>query len=708
MNANLHRRHLPALSILGLALLGVLSMPAHAADPACQDSSGSPIGGSTDAGNENGQDNATCTDTASAYGELNNASAAYSSAFGFFNTASGSQSSAFGQVNLASGYASSAFGFNGGAYGAGSVVLSGWWDRNGNGGIDGGAGETSFAGAASSVSVGAGTSAIDNSSVAMGVGSVAGTNDGNFVSGRNSVAIGSWTDLNGNGVLEPGERTTSATGTMSAAVGVGSQASGDNSAAFGTNALAGGEEGAAFGVGVEAQAAFSVAVGRGNLASGEFSSAVGNGNTASAVNANAAGVANGALGDWSNAIGIWNVASSTNSSAIGLAGLALGEGSLALSSWDDLDGDGGLNYDVGPDGLDTSCDASLGQCSGSTETARALGRFSVAIGGAVLAQGEESLALGLRSSASGDRSSAIGYGNTAVGDYGMAIGFQSQALNVGSTALGYQAIADRDYAVSVGSSGGEHQIIHVAAGTQATDAVNVGQLNATIATAGGFADFSGMMSAFGGGAAWAGGTFVAPTFTIQGSDFHDVASAFAAVDSRFTLLAGSSGTPVPAGPPGASAMDTAYVDAGDATSLASANAHSDAGDAATLTASQAYTDTQATTTLASANGYTDRKLASWSDTFHQFQQQTDRRFIQTDRRIDRVGAMGSAMTQMAVNAAIGASARGRIAVGIGTQGGQGAMSIGYGKRIGDSGSFSVGAAFGAGESSAGAGFGFDL
>ena len=66
------------------------------------------------------------------------------------------------------------------------------------------------------------------------------------------------------------------------------------------------------------------------------------------------------------------------------------------------------------------------------------------------------------------------------------------------------------------------------------------------------------------------------------------------------------------------------------------------------------------------------------------------------------------MTQMAVNAANDASAKGRIAVGVGAQGGQGALSIGYGKRIGDRASFSLGASFASGESSAGAGFGFDL
>ena len=134
----------------------------------------------------------------------------------------------------------------------------------------------------------------------------------------------------------------------------------------------------------------------------------------------------------------------------------------------------------------------------------------------------------------------------------------------------------------------------------------------------------------------------------------------------------------------------------------------DAGDAATLAASKTYTDTTATQTLASAKAYTDARFAAWTDSFTQYRQQVDTRFAQTDRRIDQIGAMGSAMTHMAVNAANGDSAKGRIALGVGAQGGQGAVSIGYGKRIGDRGSFSFGASFSSGESSAGAGFGFDL
>ena len=136
--------------------------------------------------------------------------------------------------------------------------------------------------------------------------------------------------------------------------------------------------------------------------------------------------------------------------------------------------------------------------------------------------------------------------------------------------------------------------------------------------------------------------------------------------------------------------------------------YADERDAATLAASKTYADDKSTQTLASAKAYTDSKFAAWNDSFTQMQQQLDRRFATTDRRIDRIGAMGTAMTQMAVNAAIGNSAAGRVAIGIGGQGSQGAVSVGYGKRIGDRASFSFGASYSGGESSAGAGFGFDL
>ena len=159
------------------------------------------------------------------------------------------------------------------------------------------------------------------------------------------------------------------------------------------------------------------------------------------------------------------------------------------------------------------------------------------------------------------------------------------------------------------------------------------------------------------------------------------------------------------------ARETAIRDdmaAADAQTMMSAQQYADAGDAATLTASKAYSDTRSAQAVTTANAYTDARFAAWNDSFTQYQQQVEMRFTNTDKRIDQAGAMGSAMTHMAVNAANGSSARGRLAVGVGAQGSRGAVSIGYGKRIGDRGSFSIGAAFSSGESTAGAGFGFDL
>ena len=84
------------------------------------------------------------------------------------------------------------------------------------------------------------------------------------------------------------------------------------------------------------------------------------------------------------------------------------------------------------------------------------------------------------------------------------------------------------------------------------------------------------------------------------------------------------------------------------------------------------------------------------------------RMHRMDRRIDRQGAMGAAMLNMAINAAGGRTERGRLAVGAGTQGGREAVSIGYGRSIGQRASFSLGTAFSGSERSAGIGFGIDL
>lgn len=434
--------------------------------------------------------------------------------------------------------------------------------------------------------------------------------------------------------------------------------------------------------------ASGVAFGKGNVTNAGY--AFGGFNRALGFRSIVFGAASWAYGRDSVAFGRANAAMGDGSVALGYNTLAQASGSVAIGSWFDRNNDGLVNFEIDLDG-----------------------------DGVVDSTSE---------------------GTRAVGEYATALGAGATAASAGSVAIGSDAIADRGNAVSFGNAGLQRQLTNVADGTQAFDAVNLRQLQAAIAGSG--VDLSPFAAAFGGGASWNGSLLTPPSYTVQGMSYGNVGAALAAIDQWMTgnangvqyddpshdtvTLDGADGTQIKNVAAGTDPTDAANVaqmesrdqqvlaaaqkhaEIGDDATLAAAKAHANAGDAATLTASKAYTDTTATQTLNSAKAYTDAKLAAWNDTFTQYQQQVDRRFAQTDKRIDQIGAMGSAMTHMAVNAAIGTSDKGRMAIGVGAQGSQGAVSIGYGKRLGERASFSLGASFSSGESSVGGGFGLDL
>jgi len=137
------------------------------------------------------------------------------------------------------------------------------------------------------------------------------------------------------------------------------------------------------------------------------------------------------------------------------------------------------------------------------------------------------------------------------------------------------------------------------------------------------------------------------------------------------------------------------------TNVAAGSADTDAANVAQVRAEDART-------LSTAKVYTDARFNAMQDDFTAFSNSVDKRLGRQDRRIDRIGAMSTAMMQMAANAANSISERGRIAVGAGFMGGEQALSIGYGKKIGDRGSFTIGGAFSNDDQSAGVGFGLDL
>ncbi|WP_245254082.1 YadA family autotransporter adhesin, partial [Paraburkholderia sp. LEh10] len=99
------------------------------------------------------------------------------------------------------------------------------------------------------------------------------------------------------------------------------------------------------------------------------------------------------------------------------------------------------------------------------------------------ASGTHATAMGPTANASGNQSIAAGYNAQASGDSSVAMGSNSKATADHAVALGDGSVADRANTVSVGSAGNERQITNVAAGTQTTDAVNVGQLNQAVANA---------------------------------------------------------------------------------------------------------------------------------------------------------------------------------------------------------------------------------
>ena len=132
------------------------------------------------------------------------------------------------------------------------------------------------------------------------------------------------------------------------------------------------------------------------------------------------------------------------------------------------------------------------------------------------------------------------------------------------------------------------------------------------------------------------------------------------------------------------------------------------GNATTLASANSYTDTTATQTLSRANAYADAQLQGLNDRFDLLRDDVNARLNAQDKRLDRQGAMGSAMMNMAINAANSRSPRGRVAAGVGWQNGESALSVGYSKAIGERVSMSIGGAFSSDDRSAGVGFGIDL
>jgi hypothetical protein len=278
----------------------------------------------------------------------------------------------------------------------------------------------------------------------------------------------------------------------------------------------------------------------------------------------------------------------------------------------------------------------------------------------------------------------------------------------------------------------------VADGVAATDAVNKGQLDAGLAAASGSAAAA---QAAAGVAQTTADQAIADAAASQTTADTAQASAVAAQASAATAQATADTAQVTADAALSSATiaqataeaaqdtaDTAIVkaDAAQATAdtalttataaVDTANDYTDSreaairtdmesGDAATLTSAQAFADAGDAAILSSANAYTDSRFAAWDDSFERFQRDVEGRFAHVDQRIDRMGAMSSAMSAAAMNTA-GLPGQNRVGVGVGSQNGRTAMAVGYQRLVAPNASISLGGAFSGNEKGVSAGAGF--
>ncbi|MGH8028030.1 MAG: YadA-like family protein, partial [Pseudoxanthomonas sp.] len=357
--------------------------------------------------------------------------------------------------------------------------------------------------------------------------------------------------------------------------------------------------------------------------------------------------------------------------------------------------------------------------------ALAIGLNSIAVGTAASATGDNAIAQGNGATVEGADSIALGNGASVTGDNGLALGAgatvthaNSVALGAGSaTTVGAQSGYDAAYVGSSDSAGevniGGRTITGVAPGIAGTDAVNVDQLNAGVQAANDYTDTQ--IGAVNTAITELGDrvTTVEGDITALDGRVTTVEGDITELDGRVTNVEGAVANAVQYDDEthssitlgGSEGTTISNVAAGTADTDAANVGQVNAGDAETLAAANDYTDQTATETLTAANDYTDAKFAAWDDNLVDFKNEVNRSLDKLDRRIDRQGAMSAAMLNMSTSVA-GIRTQNRMGVGVGFQGGETAVSLGYQRAISDRATVTIGGAFSSDDTSVGVGAGF--
>lgn len=315
---------------------------------------------------------------------------------------------------------------------------------------------------------------------------------------------------------------SSATGDESIALGMASISPGIRTIAVGSTANVNGNDSIAIGTGATGNGSFGVvAIGQGATVAGTRSTAMGSfvsieGQDNVALGSGAA-VRNG---DGSTAVGNGASTNGQRSTALGVGANSTGVGALAIGSSGIAAGDGATAVGM-------NARAALGAFAGGA-AANATGGNSIALLGTDNAM-MDSVVVGASSSiAAGTPGKNVALGANAVASRGLQTNLTGYGRSVTESSVGE---------LSIGATGATRQITHLAAGTAATDGVNVSQLNDVGAR---------LATAVGGGAAFNAttGAFTSPAYLVGGvarSNVGDALSATNALSVQYT--ANTAGTP---------------------------------------------------------------------------------------------------------------------------------------------------------------------
>lgn len=287
---------------------------------------------------------------------------------------------------------------------------------------------------------------------------------------------------------------------------------------------------------------YGVALGAYSLA-GTHATAVGPSAMATGSDSFAGGVNASAMSNFSVAIGNRAKAGvADDGSAVGYDQIAIGSGATAQTQSAVAIGQG--TSATGPSGAtaigwgakaNASADPSKRAWSATSVGTHSIadGDGASALGDSAKAQGDRTAAFG-RNAQAGNVSgniadaTAFGAGTKATAAGSTAIGSGASATASNSVAVGINSVASRDNTISVGTAetGGQRQIVNVAAGTANTDAVNVSQLKSVVGAIGG------------GSAVGADGTITAPSYSVGGTTVNNVGAAITNIDGRVTTNTG--------------------------------------------------------------------------------------------------------------------------------------------------------------------------